>query len=254
MSFAHLDRYSGRSNWLADRTTPYQRLLIALAAAFAAGLMPPGARWSLGVLALIVVAGIATARIPPVVLLRRIAHVAPFFLLPALTLPFAVPGRTLFELGPLNASAEGWMRAAEVVARAGLAVTAVTSIVLITRGADLLAAMDRLPLPRVVRDSLAMGYRYVYLLNDELERTQRALASRAGAAPLRRQVRARVAALVHLLVRVHNRTARIHAAMLSRGYEDRLRTLRPTSGSATWTWVIVAALAAAWLLGLAEAT
>ena len=43
MGFAHLDRYADRPSWLTRRTTPTQRLSIAIAAAFAAGLMPPGA-------------------------------------------------------------------------------------------------------------------------------------------------------------------------------------------------------------------
>lgn len=252
MSFAHLDRYAGRSSWLGVRTTPDQRLIIALAAAFAAGLMPPGARWALLALALLVALGVWGSGLPTTALLRRVAPTIPFFLLPALTLPFAVPGRPLLELGPLTASEEGLARAAGVIARAALAVSAVTIVISITRAADLVAAMERLPLPRLVRDSMAMGYRYVYVLKDEAERTGRALSSRAGGAPARRLWRARAAALAHLVVRAHDRTARIHAAMLSRGYRDGLPTLRATSGSAGWTAAILTLLTAAWLLGWVE--
>jgi cobalt/nickel transport system permease protein len=252
MSFAHLDRYAGRSSWLATKTTPDQRLIIALAAAFAAGLMPPGARWALLALALLVALGVRASRLPSRALLRRVGPTVPFFLLPALTLPFAVPGRPILELGPLTASEEGLARAAAVIARAGLAVSAVAIVVSTTRAADLLAAMERLPLPRLLRDSMTMGYRYVYLLNDEAERTGRALRSRAGRAPARLLWQARAAALAHLVVRAHDRTARIHAAMLSRGYRGGLPVLGSTSGSAGWTGAILALLTAIWLLGWVE--
>lgn len=228
-----------------------QRLTLALVAAFAAGLMPPGARWALLALALLVAAGVWSSGVPPIALLQRVARTAPFFLLPALTLPFVLPGQEV-RLGPLVASDEGLIRAGVVIARAGLAVTAVTIVISVTRAVDLLAALDRVPLPRLVRDSLAMGYRYLYVLNDEAERMRRALESRAGGARRRRLLRARAAALTHLMIRAHDRTTRIHAAMLSRGYRDELRTLRRPSGSAAWTAVIAAALTAIWLAGVLE--
>ncbi|MEE9134034.1 MAG: cobalt ECF transporter T component CbiQ [Gemmatimonadota bacterium] len=254
MGFAHLDRYADRPSWLTRRTTPAQRLWIAIAAAFAAGLMPPGAWGALVLLAVLLALGVRAARVPPGALARRVAQALPFFLLPALTLPFTVPGPTALEIGPLAFSGPGLVRAAEIVVRATLAVSAVSVVISVTRAADLLAALDGLPLPRLVRSSLALGYRYVYVLSDEFERTTRALKSRMGHASRGRVWRARAAALAHLFVRAHARGARIHSAMLSRGYRDHFPTLQPArGGSRAWSVAIVCLFAAIWLGGVFEA-
>jgi cobalt/nickel transport system permease protein len=252
MGFAHLDRYADRSSWLTRRTTPAQRLWIALAAAFAAGLMPTGAWRALAALAILVAIGVRAAGVPPGALARRVAHALPFFLLPALALPFSVPGPTAFELGPLTASATGLTKAAEVVVRATLAVASVTTMVSVTRAADLLSALDTLPLPRLLISSLALGYRYIYVLTDELERTTRALSSRMGRASRPLLWRVRAATLGHLLLRAHARGTRVHAAMLSRGYRDRLPTLATGPARRTWSVAIVTLLALIWLAGLVE--
>jgi cobalt/nickel transport system permease protein len=253
MSFAHLDQFADRSSWLNQRTTPQQRLWIAIAAAFAAGLMPPGAWRALLVLAALVALGAWAARVPGAVLARRVIRALPFFFLPALALPFTVPGPEAFELGPFTASHTGLARASEIVVRATLAVSAVTIVISVTRAADLLSAMDGLPLPRLVRTSLALGYRYVYVLTDELERTTRALKSRMGQASKPRFWRARAVTLAHLFVRAHDRGTRIHSAMLSRGYQGRFPTLDHTT-PASWRWsvAIMCVLAIVWLGGVIE--
>jgi cobalt ECF transporter T component CbiQ len=253
MGFAHLDQHADHHSWLTRRTTPTQRLWIAVTAAFAAGLMPPGAWRSLALLAALIVAGAAAARVPPRTLARRLAHALPFFLLPALALPFSVPGPTVLELGPLRASGPGLLRCAEIVLRATLAVSAVTIVVAITRASDLLNALDEVPLPRLVKSSLSLGYRYAYVLNDEYERTARAMKSRAGYASKLRLWRARASALAHLFSRAHHRAERIHGAMLSRGYTVHLPTLQSTAQSnPVWSSVIVALLIVVWLGGVIE--
>lgn len=255
MGFAHLDRYADRPSWLTDRTGPRQRLWIAIAAAFASGLMPPGAWFALGLLAIAVALGVFSARLPAAVLARRLAQALPFFLLPALVLPFSIPGPEALTLGPLSLSRPGLVKAAEIIFRASLAVTAVAVIVSVTRAADLLNALDDLPLPALVKSSLALGYRYVYVLNDELERTRRALQSRAGPATGLRVWRARATALAHLIIRAHARTSRIHFAMLSRGYRGTFPTLRNAQPRRrAVTAGILALLAAIWAAGLLEVT
>jgi cobalt/nickel transport system permease protein len=255
MGFAHLDRYAARTSWLTEHTSPDQRIWIALTAAFAAGLMPAGAWRALAALALVIALGVWSARLPVGALARRLGQALPFFLLPALALPVSVPGPTALELGPVSLSGPGLLRAAEIVARATLAVSAVAVVVSVTQATDLLRGLDGLPLPRLVKSSLSLGYRYVYLLNDELERTTRAIRSRMGDASRLRLWRARASTLAHLLWRAHDRGTRIHSAMLSRGYRDRLPSLRPTrTVSAAWTLAIAGLFAVIWLGGLIEVT
>jgi cobalt/nickel transport system permease protein len=217
--------------------------------------MPPGAWLALAGLAVVVGLGLPAADLPARVLARRVVRALPFFLLPALTLPFSVPGPVLAEIGPFTLSGPGSLRAAEIILRATLAVSAVTIVISTTRVTDLLRALDSLPLPRLVTGSLALGYRYVYLLNDELDRTGRALHSRAGRARRLRLWRARAAALAHMFFRAHDRSTRIHAAMLSRGYRGRLPVLHPVADvPGTWSLMIVALIALVWLAGIMEVT
>lgn len=215
--------------------------------------MPPNAWLALGILAAIVVAGVRSARLPAAAIVRRVARAAPFFVLPALALPFSMPGEHLLQIGPVGVSEAGALRALEIIARAMVAVSAITVVVSVTRASELLAALDELPLPRIVKTSLAMGYRYVYVLNDEVDRTGRALRSRAGRARRGRIWRARSAALAHLLVRALDRTERVHAAMISRGYRGAMPVLREPSGAAPgWSVAIAALLVAVWFGGLLE--
>lgn len=253
MGFAHLDRYAGRDSWFTSHTSPGQRIWIALAAAFAASLMPAGAWRALLALGVVIALGVWSARLPLAALARRVGQAMPFFLLPALALPVSVPGPTALELGPFSLSETGLLRAIEIVARATLAVSAVALVISVTRATDLLRGLDRMPLPRLVKSSLALGYRYVYLLNDELDRTGRAIRSRMGDASHPRLWRARASSLAHLLLRAHDRGTRIHAAMLSRGYRDRLPTLQPAATvSPVWTLAVAGVFAVIWLGGFIE--
>ncbi|MGD8866673.1 MAG: energy-coupling factor transporter transmembrane component T, partial [Gemmatimonadales bacterium] len=99
----------------------------------------------------------------------------------------------------------------------------------------------------------SLGYRYAYVLNDEYERTTRALKARVGPARRLRVWRARASALAHLFSRAHFRAERTHAAMLARGYAGRLPALRLTAQpNIGVTAAIVVLLAVVWLGGVIE--
>ncbi|MPT25037.1 MAG: cobalt ECF transporter T component CbiQ, partial [Starkeya sp.] len=69
----------------------------------------------------VVVLAVALSR-PPARLWRRLLHVEGFLLLLFATLPFTLPGQTLFALGPLTASVEGVARAALIAAKVSASV------------------------------------------------------------------------------------------------------------------------------------
>jgi cobalt/nickel transport system permease protein len=157
------------------------------------------------------------------------------------------------ELGPFTITEPGVQRALEIIVRATLAVSAVSILISVTRATDLLGAIHHLPLPHLIKQSLALGYRYLYLLTDEFERTRRALRSRAGHTSLFRAWRGRAATLSHLFVRAHARGTRVHAAMLSRGYRSEMPTLAPAARvHPIWTATIVFSLAMIWVAGYLE--
>lgn len=227
MGFAHLDRFAGRDSWLADHTTADQRLRIGIAVAFTAALMPSGAALALGSLGGLVLASAISARIPIRSLLGRLGHALPFLLLPLIALPLTIEGPAAVELGPLALSRPGLERAAMIGARALVAISAMTVVVSSTRAADLLSAIHRLPIPGLTATALALGYRYLYTLIDEHERTRRTLESRGGVGRGWGLWRVRAAVVAHLWIRAYQRSGRIHSAMSSRGYRDRFPTLEP---------------------------
>lgn len=248
MGFAHLDQFAHGGSWLERHTTPAQRLYLGLAAALTAALLPSGAWVAFLGLAVAVWAG--ARGLPATVYLRRLSHALPFFLLPLIALPLAVPGPIAIAVGPLELTEPGLVRAGEIGLRGGLAIAAMTVVLSVTRAADLVDAIYRLPVPRIVATSLALGYRYLYTLVDEHERARRALQSRDVSGG--RCWAARTAVMAHLLYRAHARGLRVHGAMLSRGFRDRLPTLDHHPGSLPWTLVILCGMAGLWVLALIE--
>ncbi|MEW6568387.1 MAG: cobalt ECF transporter T component CbiQ [Chloroflexota bacterium] len=193
------------------------------------------------------------------------ANLALPFVLAALPLVFTVEGGPLFavHLGPwlLTASVEGVERFASVAFRSWLSVQASILLAATTPFPDLMRAMRSVGLPRLIIVMFGLMWRYLFVLVDEALRLMRARAARSGVkatddfASQWRRVggalgwRARVTGGMagSLFLRAFERSDRIYAAMLSRGYDGEVRTLSaPALTAGDWA-VMVSGLA---LLGL----
>lgn len=247
MSFHHLDQYAAVPSPVTAMP-PLARLVGAASVAVAAATLPLGTWAEAAVLGALVVIMTVAARVPVPVLLRRTAGPLAFVLVASVGLVVFVPGEPVLDLGWTTVTRPGVERFGFVLARAVVALAAAVLLVTTTGFPDLLHALRRLRLPRVVTTALSLAYRLIYLLMEETERLLRAARSRnAGAgAATRRRIAAGVAAAV--LQRAFARAERTHRAMLARGYTGDLPTL------AEWRWRPWMTVAHAALLAVVAAT
>jgi len=116
-----------------------------------------------------------------------------------------------------------------VVWRAWISVQAALLLTATTPFPAILRALRALRLPAVLVATLALAYRYLFVLVDEAERLLRARDCRSAQGPngaggtllWRARVTGRMAGT--LLLRAFERSERIYVAMLSRGYDGELR-------------------------------
>lgn len=224
MGFRHLDQFA-RVDSPLTRRSPTVRLLGALILAVGAAVLPAGAWPQLVALALLVVWLAALARIRPRPFLARFAPPFTFVILASAAVLVLAPGEVVVWLGPVTVTDVGLLRFGSVAGRAAVALGAAVVLVCTTSFPDIVRALRALRLPDVVTASLALAYRYLYLLTDEVRRLRRAARSRnaaAGSVPRRRLLVGVTAAALH---RSLARSERVYQAMSSRGYAGRMPSL-----------------------------
>lgn len=226
MGFHHLDQYADVHGPLAH-LAPAARVLGTVLVALAAALLPLGAWAPMGALLLLVLLLGTLARVPLPTLLLRAAPPLGFLLLASLAVLVLAPGQPIARLGPLAITDACALRLGSALLRGGAAILAGVVLISTTRFPELVEALRELRLPLVVTAALGLAYRYLYLLTDEVAQLQRAAASRnarAGAVA-RRELMLGITASA--LTRSFARSERVHGAMLARGYDGSLPTLRP---------------------------
>lgn len=211
-----LDRYA-RGDTLCHRWPPLFKLGLTLAVILTAVLLPI-AQWPvLGCLACVVFAGLSIARIPMAYLLRRL-----LFLTPMLA---GVAASVLLSQGTA-----GLELAATIVARALVAFLASVWLVNVTPFEELLLAAQRLGMPSLLAAMLAMMYRYLFVIFDELAKMNTARRARSfGGRNVVREWIDSAQLIGRLLIRSVDRAERIHGAMCARGWQGRVRVLKAES-------------------------
>jgi cobalt/nickel transport system permease protein len=238
------------------------KLVLAFAAILALGLLPAGAWGGVLAIALLIWWAVLQSRVGLGLILRR-AFVALPFALAAVTLVFSRPGEALFvlPLGPwrLTATDAGLTAFAGVVVKSWLSVQAALLLTATTPFAEVLQGLRSLRLPRVIVATLSFAYRYLFVMVDEAQRMLRARECRAAEAPGRPAggtIRWRAAVVGRmvgtLFLRSYERSERIYVAMLSRGFDGEIRSLRGRPlGSAEQGLLLVGCAALAGIVLLA---
>ncbi|MBU1693319.1 MAG: cobalt ECF transporter T component CbiQ, partial [Verrucomicrobia bacterium] len=171
------------------------------------------------------IALLALGGIPSGFILKKLLIAAPFALFIGLfnplldRQPVALPGGHIL--------AAGWVSFVSILVRFTLTVSAALALVACTGMLRLCAGLERLGLPRVFAVQLLFLYRYLFVIADEGLRMRRGLALRSadGHAPT---LRVYGSLIGHLLLRSMDRAQRIYGAMLARGFDGEIRTLRTT--------------------------
>jgi cobalt/nickel transport system permease protein len=203
MHYDSIDRYARLDSPVhALATGP--KLLAALGLVLLVALWP-GAPWRvLGAVAALLVALAALSRVPPHFLLRRLLIAEPFALGVAALALWQPDGLHIF-LG--------------LLAKSTLCLAAMILLTATTPFTDLLAALRRAHLPAVFVTTLALLYRYLFVLRDEAGRMRRARWSRSFAVTRAHRWRALATVAGQLFIRSTERAERIYAAMSARGWK-----------------------------------
>ncbi|MDA0178867.1 energy-coupling factor transporter transmembrane protein EcfT [Solirubrobacter phytolaccae] len=146
----------------------------------------------------------AAARIGPRVIVRR----ARLILLPVLLV--ALFARTAFP---------------PVAAKATIGTVSAVLLGATTSFPDVLHALERLKVPRLLVLIAAFMYRYLFTIVDEVQRMRAALTARGYAPRHALQVQAIGRVATALFLRTYERAERVHLAMLARGFDERMPRL-----------------------------
>lgn len=198
-----LDRYSRRDSPV-HRLPAGAKLGVALALVVAI-VTSPWTRWPfLAGAAGALLAVIALARLPAGFVVRRVLAVEPFVLGVALLALFQPQGGQVFV---------------SLVVKSTLSLLTMIVLSSTTPVADLLRVLRQVRVPAIFVTTLALLYRYLFVLADESQRMARARTSRTLAPSRRRTWQLLGAGLGMLFVRSSERAERIYAAMLARGWQ-----------------------------------
>jgi cobalt/nickel transport system permease protein len=201
----------------------------------------------------------AVARLGPFRLTRSAFFALPF-MLAALPLIFTRPGDPLatITLGPLvlTISGEGLRQFTTIALKSWISVQAALLLSFTTAFPDLVEALGRLRVPRLLVAIIGFMYRYLAVLAGEAGRLNRARASRSAVVEGRGggsvAWRARVVGgmVGSLFLRSYERSERVYAAMQARGFDGEFRTMsgRPLARADWVAFAVVAAAIAAFIV------
>lgn len=203
MRLDFLDRYS-RLDSPVHRVPAAWKLALTLAIVFAIVLQPPGIWGGLGAATALLVVVVALSRIPVGFLLKRLLLFEPFVLGVALLTLWQPGGGKIFVF---------------LVVKSTLCLL---TMVLLSNTApfrELLRVLRTWGVPALLITTIALMYRYLFVLVDESERMRRARASRTFTPRRRSDWHVRASVVSQLFVRSSERAERIYAAMCARGWK-----------------------------------
>jgi cobalt/nickel transport system permease protein len=212
------------------------KLVAAILFILATALTPDGAWLAYVLLAALVLGVIVVSRLGLGFVQRRAAAALPF-VLAAVTVAFSTPGRSILAVQVFRwevaITDAGLVRFVSIFFKSWLSVQMAVVLTASTRFPALLQAMRSLHLPKILVSIIGFTYRYIFVIGDEVLRLLRARAARSGAPDGRGGGsvfwRARVTGGMagSLFLRSIERSERIYDAMLARGYDGEVRSLRP---------------------------
>jgi cobalt/nickel transport system permease protein len=179
------------------------KLALALSVVLLTVAVPRRSAWLFGGVALALLLAARLGRIPLRFLATRLLLLAP-----------VVAGVALLSL----LQPDGLAVASFLAVRSMLCLTAMLLLTSTTRFSELLLVLRRVGLPSLLLTTVALMYRYLFVLVEETERMQRARTSRTLRARRVQTWRSTAGLAGQLFVRSTERAERIYAAMCARGW------------------------------------
>ncbi len=197
---------------------------------------------------------IFTSNIPMALILKRSLGVIPFIALMSAFIPFVKSGRPLWEshLGAfkLSVSDEGLRIFAGILAKAYLSAACMLLLILSTNFLHLLKALEKLKVPAVFIMIVSFMYRYVFILQDEFMHMKRAKESRTVGGSRWFHVKALANMAGVLFVKSYERAEDVYLAMLSRGFDGKIKTVYDFKIIAKDIYFLLAAVSLFALIGV----
>lgn len=251
MTIASLDPYQRGASSL-HRLDARIKLALTIGYILTAALLSDGA-WAAQILHLsLILAAAALAEVRYSVLLRRSLLVLPFFLaaLPVLVSLHGAPLAQIALAGrTLTISQPGLVRFLSIALKSWTSVLAAVLFTATTSFPQILVGLRALKAPRLLVAVIGLMWRYLFVMVDTASRLLHARSARSGVAAepgihsggsfsWRARVTGGMAG--SLLLRAVERSERIYAAMLARGYDGEARSL-PLEPFKFSNWVILVA-------------
>lgn len=183
------------------------------------------------ILSLLIIVLCTLSRIPLRFFLFRTTIFIPVFAgLIALPLPFITPGTSLARIGYgaflVTMTREGTYRAALFTLRVWVCVASSVLLISTTKFSELLHAMEKLRMPRVLVVMTSVTYRFIFLFTNEAYRMLLAMESRTVKKKgWRDTMRSLANIIATLFIRSYERGERVYFAMTARGYTGTIRSL-----------------------------
>src|SRR5918994_673307 len=177
---------------------------------------PPDRFWAFPVYAALLALVAVLARIPATFIVRRMVVEIPFVVF-ALLMPVVSTGERSDVLG-ISLSDDGLLAGWNILAKGTLGVVASILLAATTDARALLVGLQRLRLPNRLVEIAAFMVRYGDVVAGEMQRMRIARESRAFEARHMGHLRVVAQGAGALFVRTYERGARVHLAMLARGY------------------------------------
>jgi cobalt/nickel transport system permease protein len=206
-----------------DVGSPIHRLdprakILGLAGITVVAVSTPLRAWpAFGACALVLAAIAAVARVGPGIVWSRVRVILPLVVFAAAFVPF-VRGGPWVDVGPFSLSEPGLATFLLVSAKASIGAVSAVLLGATTGFPDILHALERLRMPRLLIVIAGFMYRYVFVIADEARRMRAALAARAYRPRHLGQVSALGRMVTALFLRSYERGERVYLAMLARGY------------------------------------
>ncbi len=198
------------------RLAPETKVVSTFAFVICVALTPREQMWAFGVHAAVALSIVVLAGLPARVVLARLAVIIPFLTFAALV-PFVAGGEEIEVLG-IGLSRDGLWGAWNVAAKASIGATASIILSATTSVPEILRALTRLRVPKVLVSIMAFMMRYLDLLVDQLGRMRTSMTARCHDPRWLWQAKPIAASAGALFVRSYERGERVHQAMLSRGF------------------------------------
>jgi cobalt/nickel transport system permease protein len=170
---------------------------------------------------------IAFSRISLRKLIGRLIVVNTFILILWIFLPFSHPGETVFYIGSLKATREGFLYTLSITLKANAIVLATIAILGTSEVFSLAHALVHLKVPNKLIHLFFFFYRYISVLHEEYTRLRNAMLIRCFSPRTNIHTYKTYAYLVGMLiVKSYDRSQKIYNAMLCRGFTGKFPIVR----------------------------